>query len=268
MRSLSPSAAAPGGCSSPWTPSRPGGGQTVEVHAGRLVGAGNALADGLKVPGPDGRAGPLLAGGQDVGHDAGGDVRHVMGEAMPAGDLKRDGHHLQEVARWLQRPLDPADVEDVQLRGAKGDGPLDRDAVDDPAVHEMLTADLDHREQAGYSRGGDDGVDEATLGEPVLRGPLDARRDALERDGKLLERPHGQEAVKKAAQRQASVEVRTLPDEGAGDAEGGVEDALLAKAAPDGLEAVEHLQARLGGDGGTIDGPDRGPDDEIRQDAS
>ena len=170
-----------------------------------------------------------------------------MGEAMPAGDLKGYRHDLQEVARWLQRPLDAADVEDVQLRGTQGDGPFDRDAVDDPAVHEMLAADLDHREQAGYRRGGDDGVDEAALGEPVLRRPLDARGDALERDGQLLELRHGHEAVKKATQRQVAVEVRTLPDEGAGDAEGGVEDALLAEPAPDGLEAVEHLQGRLGG---------------------
>ena len=72
--------------------------------------------------------------------------------------------------------------------------------------------------------------------------------------------------MKKATQRQVRVEVRTLPDEGTGDAEGGVEDPLLTEPAPDGLEAVEHLQARLGGDGSTIDGPDRRADDEVRQD--
>ena len=72
--------------------------------------------------------------------------------------------------------------------------------------------------------------------------------------------------MKKATQRQVAVEVRTLPDEPAGDAERGVEEALLAEPAPDGLEAVEHLQGRLGGDGGTIDRADRRADDEVRQD--
>src|SRR5207244_11425578 len=72
--------------------------------------------------------------------------------------------------------------------------------------------------------------------------------------------------MKKETEGHVGVEGRTLADEGAGDAEGGVEDALLPEPAPGGLEAVEHLQGRLGGDGGTIDRADRRADDEVRPD--
>jgi len=70
----------------------------------------------------------------------------------------------------LQRPLDAARRGGCTARWRQGRWPARSGCCSRCAVHEMLTADFDHREQAGHRRGGDDGVGEAALREPVLRG--------------------------------------------------------------------------------------------------
>ncbi len=51
----------------------------------------------------------------------------------------------------------------------------------------MLVADLNRREQHRNRRGSQERLDEAARLEPVLGGPLDRCRDALELDGEVFD---------------------------------------------------------------------------------
>src|ERR671923_24875 len=80
---------------------------------------------------------------QHVRDDARRQRREVAREAVPARDLERDDADLQRVAGRLERPFDAPDVQHVDLARAELHCAGDRDRVDDAAVHEVLTADLD-----------------------------------------------------------------------------------------------------------------------------
>ena len=59
-------------------------------------------------------------------------------EPVPAGDLEGHQAHLPGAARHGQRALDPPDVQDVDRAGAQGNGPADRNGIDQPAVEVVL----------------------------------------------------------------------------------------------------------------------------------
>src|SRR5262249_18460715 len=135
-------------------------------------------------------------------------VRELADEAMPAADLERDQAHVSQTSRHLERLVDPARMEDVDLAGAELDRAVDRDAVDDASVNEVLAADLDGRQQPRDGGRGEDRVDERPAREPVLRGPLDRGGDALERNLELLERLDWEQAGGQAAKRAVRADVR------------------------------------------------------------
>ena len=128
--------------------------------------------------------------------------REVAEEAVPARDLERDQRDLPRPARRLQRPVEAADVHDEDPRRAQLDGAVDRDRVDDPAVDEVLAADLDRRQDPRHGGGGEHGVDERAGREPVLgRAP----RCSPRRTGSA---PAGPRSARSAAPRSASPAAR------------------------------------------------------------
>ncbi len=82
---------------------------------------------------------------------------HFLVESVPAGDLEGDQADLPRAPRNLKWPLDPADVQDVDRRGAERDGAPYRDGVHKPAVEVVLAVDRDRRQQAGNRARGEHG---------------------------------------------------------------------------------------------------------------
>src|SRR5579883_2569401 len=70
-------------------PRRSAFGQLIQVRSGCLVGPGDAVVDRGQVPGPEPDAAPrvVVTGWQHVGGDPIRQGRHVVGEAVPPGDL-------------------------------------------------------------------------------------------------------------------------------------------------------------------------------------
>ena len=112
---------------------------------------------------------------------------HLPVEPVPAGDLEGDPGDLPGPARRAQRPVDAADLEHEDPVGAALDRPADRDRVHDAAVEVVLAVDLGRAQQPGDGGRRHHRVDDPALGEPVLGGPLDAGRAALERHRELGE---------------------------------------------------------------------------------
>jgi hypothetical protein len=111
----------------------------------------------------------------------------VTDKAMAPGDLEGHERDLPWPTRRLERPLDATHVEHIDHLGPELDGASDGDAVDDPAVEEVLSLYLDGRQDARHGRGGKHGIDERPRREPTLGGGFDACGDALEPHGQILD---------------------------------------------------------------------------------
>jgi hypothetical protein len=191
---------------------------------------------------------------------------HLLVEPVPAGDLERDQADLPRAPGDLERPLDPADVQHVDGRGAEHHSAPHRDGVHEPAVEVVLAVNSDRRQQAGDRAGGKHGRHQRPAAEPARCRRLDARRDAVERHGQLGELGDRQRLGQHPPERLDRMQVRS----GAGQPDGTLEDVL-------GEGLAEHLAApelaelvggpfRIGGDEHPVDRPDRGSDDQVRLD--
>jgi hypothetical protein len=104
-------------------------------------------------------------------------------------------------------------VHHVDAPGAQRDRPAHRDRVHDAAVEEVLVTDAHRRQQPRDRARREDGVDERAVGEPALRGGLDARGHAPEGHGEILDALDGQRLGQQAAQRGGVVEMGARPRE-------------------------------------------------------
>lgn len=119
---------------------------------------------------------------------------------MPARDLEGHQAHLPRPTRRFEGTVHPPYLENVDLRGPELDRPAHRNAVHEPSVQEVLTVDDDRSEQPRHGRGGEHGVDDRPTREPVLRGPLDAGRHALERNRECFDLAHRQRLLERPPQ--------------------------------------------------------------------
>jgi hypothetical protein len=158
-------------------------------------------------------------------------------------------------------------MQDVDGADAQGDGPADRDGIDQPAVEVVLAIHLHGGEQPGHGAGGQHGGHDRPRAEPPGTGPLDAGRDAVEWQLEIGEVLPGQGALQHALQRLDGVQV------GAGPGQPGhpPPDALAERLA----EVVALPQARqpCGPSGGirrhecAVDRADRGSHHHVGPDA-
>ena len=111
----------------------------------------------------------------------GGQREKVVREPVAPRDLEGHETHLPRPARRLERLLLTPHLQDVDGPRAQLDAATHGDRVDDPAVDEVLLANLHRGQNAGHGAGGQHHLGQRPLGEPVLRGPLDRCGDALER---------------------------------------------------------------------------------------
>ena len=101
--------------------------------------------------------------------------------------------------------LDAPDLQHEHPLRAQFDGPPERDAVDETAVQVVVLADPDRGEQAGHRGGGEDGVDDRSVVEPVLGGVLDPGGAALERHRQVLDAAAVELRDERSAQRYCGV---------------------------------------------------------------
>ena len=204
-----------------------------------------------------------------MGGDVGGQLGQLPVEPVPPGDLEGHPGHLPRPAGHRQRLVHPADLEHEDPVGAAGHRPADRDRVHDAAVEVVLPVDLRRAQQPGDRGRGDHRVDHPAAGEPVLGGPLDAGRAALERHRELLEGQVAELLGEPVPQRLGRVQVGAGPD-GPGDlAERAVAVhlAVAHRALPQADQPVDHAGAGVGGHQGAVQRADRGAQDQVRADA-
>ena len=75
--------------------------------------------------------------------------RVVLPEPVPPADLEGHRRDLPRFGGWLERLLDPPDLEDEDVGGAERQGPPDRDGVHQPPVEEVQVARLDPAAKVG-----------------------------------------------------------------------------------------------------------------------
>jgi nucleotide-binding universal stress UspA family protein len=205
-----------------------------------------------------------ITGGQHVHGDALGHRRHVAGVPVPSGDLERDQRDLPRPGRDGQRLLDPAHLQDVHRRRAEGDRAPDGNAVDEPAVEEVLVTDAYGRQQPGDRGGGENSLDDRPGLEPVLRGALDARGAALERNRQVLDPGVAELVVQQPAQRVVGMCVRAGPRDVAQPANrGSPEDLAGAQRGPDAGEPSHGVAGRVRGEQRAVDRAHGRPEHEI-----
>jgi hypothetical protein len=191
-------------------------GQRREVTHGRRIRAFDALPHLSPVTITElwqsGRQ-PVTAGGQDVNADAGGQRQHLLVEPVPAGDLERHQPHLPRTGRDLQRALDPAHLQHVDVAGAQRDGPPDRDGIHQAAVEVVGAVDLNRRQQPGHRARGEDRGHQRAAAEPVRAGRLDPGGHALERQPQVGEVLAGQGLGEHAPERLERMQVRSGTDQ-------------------------------------------------------
>src|ERR1039458_6220183 len=127
---------------------------------------------------------------------------------MPAGDLEGDQAYLPGTPGHLQRTLDPAYVQDVDDAGPQGDGPADRDGMDEAAVEVVLTVDFNRWQEPRYGTRGQHRRHERPAAEPARARVFDAGRNAVEGQfeiGEIIPRKH---VVQHVAQRLDRMQVR------------------------------------------------------------
>jgi hypothetical protein len=140
-------------------------------------------------------------------------------------------------------------VEHEDLLGAEGDGAIERDAVDDPAVDEVLAVDPNRGEDPRNGARREDGLDERAAAEPVLGAALDARRDALERHAEVLEPLRVEQARREPPKRVARADVgaRSQQDGRVGEP-GSPERSEAGELGLRGLELLDRRDRRVAGD--------------------
>ena len=137
----------------------------------------------------------VLAGRQHVNLDRLREIVHLAGETMATRDLERDQSDLPRLGGFRQRLLDTSDLEHEDRGRPQRNRSIHGDAVDESAIEEVLTVQLDGRQQPGHGRRGQNRVDDRPFGEPVLGGAFDAGGDALEGHRQFLDEPDGQRAL-------------------------------------------------------------------------
>ena len=116
---------------------------------------------------------PSATRGQDVDVHFVRQVGHRRGEALAAGDLEGHHRHLMGPLRSLQRFLDAANLQHVDLLGAQVQRPLHRDRVHDAAIEVVPPMEVHRRQEPGHCAGGEHRRHERTGVEPRAVGRLD-----------------------------------------------------------------------------------------------
>src|ERR1022692_944457 len=127
---------------------------------------------------------------------------------MPAGDLEGDQAYLPGTPGHLQRTLDPPYVQDVDNAGPQGDGPADRDGMDEAAVEVVLAVDFNRWQEPRYGARGQHRGHERPAAEPARARVFDAGRNAVERQFQIGEVVGREHVVQHAAQRLDRMQVR------------------------------------------------------------
>jgi hypothetical protein len=195
--------------------------------------------------------------------------RHVPDEAVAARDLERHERDLPRPAGWIQRAIEAADVQHVDLTRPERHRAADGDAVHDPPVEEVLSVDLDRRQDPRDCRGGQHRIGERPLREPVLGGALDARGDALERHGQLLDPPVAESIVQQRAQRVVAVQAHARARERPQAPEDRPAEQLAAlDRRPRAGQPLHRGERRLCRDRRAVDRADRRAEHEVGRDAA
>ena len=207
------------------------------------------------------------AGRQHMHLHAAGQCRHLLVEPVPAGDLEGDQAHLPRAARHGQRTVDPAYLQDVDGAGAQGDGPPDRDRIDQAAVEVVLAIDGNRRQQPGHRTRGQHGRHDRPAAEPARAGVLDAGRDALEGQFEVGEVAHWQHVPEHPAQRLDRMQVRARARQPGRAAPQGLAERLLQGGALPQLVQLLRRARRVGGHEGAVDRAPRRAHDHVGPDA-
>src|SRR5215212_804786 len=125
---------------------------------------------------------------------------------MAACNLERNESDFPQKPRRPELFLEAADMQDPYGVGAPLDRPIQRNAVHQAAVVEMLLADLHRRKDAGQRTGSKNRLHEIAAVKPALTRLLDAGRDAFEGYGQFLEGLCGQSLAQHPAKLTTAVQ--------------------------------------------------------------
>ena len=129
----------------------------------------------------------VAAAAEDDDLDAGRERRQLADEARVHGDEERRERGLGRAARRLGVVVQRAAEQDVDAVASSGQGPADRDVVDDAAVDQHVAVDRHRREHGRDGGGGEDGLDGGAAGDPALAPVGERGRHDLDGDHRVLE---------------------------------------------------------------------------------
>ena len=188
----------------------------------------------------------------------------LPGEAVPAGDLERDLRDLPRPARRAQRAFDPADLQDEDGLAPRATARPTGTELTIPPSMKCSSPRCTGGSSPGTADARQDGVDERSRVEPVLGGPLDAGRAALERHRQVVE---GGPAELRASAAGAAAPGSAGGSGGrSGPAAGAASRRRRCAASGDDPElgqAVGDPLVRGGGDGRAVERADRRADDQV-----
>ena len=161
--------------------------------------------------------------------------------------------------------LQTPDVQDPDGVGAAGHRPLQRNAVHQATVEEVLVTDPHRREHPRQRARRQNRLDQVSRAEPVLPCAFDAGRHALERHGEVFEGLRGQSVAQQAAKCVVAVQRRSAAhDFGDAPDQRTVEDAVVGQRVPDRQQTLAPVWRGIRGDGCAVDRADRGAAHQVR----
>ena len=178
---------------------------------------------------------------------------------------KRD---LPQEPRRREFLLQTPDVQDPYGVGAEGHRPIQRNAVHQATVEEVLVADLHRREHPGQRTRRENRLDQVSVVEPVLAGTFDAGRHTFERHGEVLEGLRGQSVAQYPAKLTVAVQRRPAAHDFGGPPEQRtVEHSVLGKRVPDRQQTLRAFRSGIRCDGRAVDRADGGAAHQVRANA-
>ena len=208
-------------------------------------------------------------GGPRQNHDLDGrrGVGQLPFEALVPGDGEGPQHHVEGVAH--RRVGDTAgDVQDEDPVNRPGQGVRQGHVVDHAAVDQRPMVVQHRREASGQGGAGQQGRLERAGGQHDLLPGGQVAGDDPDRDDQLRELLGRRHLVDQGGQPGVGVEVVAARQEAPGPAEAAAgEDVLRAQRRPHGGQVVHPPEAGVGGDAGAVEGPGRGADDDVGEDA-
>ena len=137
---------------------------------------------------------------------------------------------------------------------SRSEAPIQRNAVHQATVKEVLAVDLNGREDSGQRAGRKDRLDQISGVEPVLTGLLNAGRHAFERHRQVLEGLRGQSFTQHAAKLTVAVQRRSAANDlGEAPKHRTVECSLVGQRVPERQQPLRAGRRGVRGQCGAVD---------------